>query len=98
MSVKPRLYPHWLVTAEYSDNESHWQSQSRHRHIAYNLDIKNIDWDHGRTTPKDWFGYNKDNPSPGKSINQHFWRFYDKDEAMAFFLEGTDIQYMEKKQ
>jgi hypothetical protein len=100
MSVKPvRQYPYWLVTTEYGDDEDHWQSQNRQWLRAWDLGKMSVDWDHGQTTPAHWNGYGPNNPSPGRNINRHFWRVYDEQQAMLFYMaEGTHIQKIEEKQ
>lgn len=93
-----RKFPYWLVTAEYGDNEDHWQSQSRQHLRAFDLGCKynDIDWDHGQTIPAKWNGYGPDNPSPGRNISRHYWRIYDEEQAMLFYMaEGTHIQKVE---
>lgn len=93
-------YPYWLVGTDYNRNvEDHWQSQSRLISLGYSLGIlyrKDYTWANGSSTPKNWNGYNEQNPSPGYDIDRHYWRFYDEDQAMVFYLAcGSSIKKVE---
>jgi hypothetical protein len=94
MSIKQ--YPYWLIAADYSDNEDFFRARDRQQARAIYLGVYDMEWNHGQTKPADWNGYNSENPSPGHGINQHFWRLYDENDAMTFYLAcGSSIRKIE---
>lgn len=54
----------------------------------YGLGGKNLKWLSGRSTPKNWLGYNETNPSPGYDIDRHYYEVLDEHDALILKLLG----------
>lgn len=80
--------------------ETHNQSQDRMLRQAFECNIRFMKWYGSTSTPKNWIGYNNNNPSPGVNINIHEWTIPGavNDEDLLCFILKTNGKIISKNE